>query len=69
MSYQQAIQLLKDLPRQYQQEVIDFIEFLAGKARNSPDSISTRQRNGYGSLKGKVWMSPDFDESLEDFED
>ena len=24
---------------------------------------------GFGSLKGKIWMAPDFDEPLEDFKD
>ncbi len=24
---------------------------------------------GFGCLKGKIWMSPDFDEPLEDFQE
>jgi hypothetical protein len=27
------------------------------------------KRNGYGSLKGKIWMAPDFDAPLEDFKE
>lgn len=34
---------------------------------NSSD-IKTNDR-GYGSLKGKIWMSEDFNEPLEDFND
>lgn len=66
MSFNQAIQLLRNLPEAYQQEVLHFIEFIANKAKNETDAkSSTPKRNGYGSLKGKVWMAPDFDAPLE----
>jgi hypothetical protein len=33
---------------------------------SSDEKINDR---GYGSLKGKIWMSEDFDKPLEDFND
>ncbi|MDJ0659907.1 MAG: DUF2281 domain-containing protein [Crocosphaera sp.] len=32
-------------------------------------SSSPKKRRQSGSAKGKIWMSPDFDEPLEDFEE
>jgi hypothetical protein len=71
MSHQQAIKLLRSLPPQLQQEVFDFIEFLAQKAKNVQSTTQTepQKRGGYGSLKGKIWMSDDFDAPLEDFKE
>ncbi|MBK9016713.1 MAG: DUF2281 domain-containing protein [Saprospiraceae bacterium] len=28
-----------------------------------------KKRGGYGSLKGKIWMSPDFDAPLDDMKE
>jgi len=28
-----------------------------------------QQLRGFGALKGKIWLAPDFDEPLEDFKD
>lgn len=30
---------------------------------------SQPERGGFGALKGKIWMAPDFDEPLEDFKE
>jgi hypothetical protein len=30
---------------------------------------SLKNLHGFGCLKGKIWMAPDFDEPLEDFKD
>ena len=37
-------------------------------AHKNSEVTSTNNR-GYGSLKGKIWMSEDFNEPLEDFKD
>ncbi|MEL6256621.1 MAG: DUF2281 domain-containing protein [Bacteroidota bacterium] len=70
MSFQQAIQILKNLPEAYQKEVLNFIEFIAQKNQREPMALAQpSKRGGFGSLKGTIWMSPDFDELLDDFED
>lgn len=70
MSFQQAIQILKGLPEAYQKEVLNFIEFIAQKnQRERMALVQPGKRGGYGSLKGNIWMAPDFDEPLDDFED
>ena len=33
------------------------------------EKSKTKKRRQSGSAKGQIWMSPDFDEPLEDFED
>jgi hypothetical protein len=35
-------------------------------AEAAPDTPSLK---GFGCLKGKIWMSPDFDEPLEEFKE
>lgn len=70
MSFQQAIQLLQKLPDKYQQEVLNFIEFMAQKMEKEKKAQSiVSKRRGYGSMKGEIWMAPDFDAPLDDFKD
>tara|TARA_B100001245_G_C22628436_1_gene309643 strand:+ start:183 stop:389 length:207 start_codon:yes stop_codon:yes gene_type:complete len=52
-----------DLPEEEQNQVIDFIAFLKSKAQSKKE---IKQRR-FGVLDGKVWMSEDFDEPLEEF--
>lgn len=35
----------------------------------APIKAKSPDLKGFGCLKGKIWMSPDFDEPLEDFKD
>jgi prevent-host-death family protein len=35
----------------------------------APISASTRQQRQFGSIDGEIWMSEDFDEPLNDFEE
>ena len=56
---------LENLPIELKQEVSDFIDFLAersakAKKKNTPQ---------FGSAKGKIKLSPDFDAPLNDFKD
>jgi len=53
------------LPDDLQKEVSDFVEFLTNKSKRNK-TIEERQ---FGYAKGFFKMSPDFDESLEDFKD
>ena len=61
------IEKIKKLPPDYQQEVNNFIDFILEKKINilPPE----RRNRESGQLKGKVWMSPDFDAPLEDLKD
>ncbi len=62
------LEKVKQMPPDSQQEVKDFIDFVwEKKLKHSPDTLSIKRKPGM--LKGKMWMSPDFDEPLEDFKD
>ncbi|MBD0278525.1 MAG: DUF2281 domain-containing protein [Flavisolibacter sp.] len=61
----QLIEKIKQLPPHYQQEVEDFVDFILERKITS----SEKKERTSGQLKGKVWMSPDFDAPLEDFND
>lgn len=65
----QLLEKFHNLPSDKQSEVIDFIEFLESKTKKSSEveSQDSESRRLYGVLDGKVWMSDDFDEPLEEF--
>ena len=58
---------VKLMPPDYQQEVKNFIDYVWEK-KLGLSSEKQSSRNS-GLLKGKMWMSADFDEPLEDFKD
>ncbi|MCW3111851.1 MAG: hypothetical protein JWR18_247 [Segetibacter sp.] len=59
---------VKLMPPDYQQEVKHFIEFVwEKKLQRKP--LMPNEKKLFGTFKGKMWMSPDFDEPLEDFKD
>jgi hypothetical protein len=43
--------------------------FLSKKQPEKPNEPKLKKRGGYGSLKGKIWMSHDFDAPLEDMKE
>ncbi len=47
-------------------EVLHFVQFLK---QNQTAETSFKRKRQAGMLKGKIWMSPDFDAPLEDFKD
>jgi hypothetical protein len=57
---------IKSLPREMQKEVADFVAFLKSRIKKKEPKLKQRE---FGFLKGKIWMSKDFDEPLEDFKD
>jgi Protein of unknown function (DUF2281) len=71
MSTQELIDKINKLPPAKKQEVEDFIDFVAAKGSESktPDIEKKSPETIFGIMKGKVWMSDDFDEPLEDFKD
>lgn len=64
------LEALQKLPESLQQEVLHYAEFLAHKYPSKPAAAeSLKKKREAGALKGKIWMSDDFDEPLEDFKD
>lgn len=56
---------LETLPTDLKKEVSDFIDFLLQKSSLKKNKVVPK----FGSAKGKIKMSADFDEPLEDFKD
>ncbi len=56
---------IKALPDELKSEVMDFIDTLLIKYKNS----ESKKDSGFGCLKGKIEMKDDFDEPLEVFKD
>jgi hypothetical protein len=56
---------LESLPKNLKQEASDFIDFLLEKSSRKEKKTIPQ----FGSAKGKIKMSADFDEPLEDFKD
>ena len=56
---------LETLPKNLKQEVSDFVDFLIEKTSKKKKKIIPQ----FGSAKGKIKMSPDFDKPLDDFKD
>jgi len=57
---------LQSLPAEQQQQVIDFVEFLAQKYISSVNSQSQRKKRIAGLHEGMGWMSEDFNDPLPD---
>jgi transcriptional regulator with AAA-type ATPase domain len=60
---QQFLNELHELPSDRQAEVLDFIRALKRKQEAQSQAIQPR----FGSARGLISMSADFDEPLEDF--
>lgn len=56
---------INSLPKEMRKEVADFVEFLKTKSKSKP-KLKVRE---FGFAKGKIKLSPDFDEPLEDFKE
>ncbi|MBD2771716.1 DUF2281 domain-containing protein [Iningainema tapete] len=59
----ELITKLQTLPPQQQQQVLDFVEFLAQKYNQAPE---IKKKRVMGLHKGKIWMSDDFNDPLPD---
>ena len=68
MSNYDFLEKVKLMPADYQQEIKDFIDFVWEKKLGQTLEKPNRDKI-IGAFRGKVWMSPDFDEPLEDFKD
>jgi uncharacterized protein DUF2281 len=56
---------LESLPKALKEEVADFIDFLIEKSSRKKKKATPQ----FGSAKGKIKMSPDFDDPIDDFKD
>ncbi|MCL1494797.1 MAG: DUF2281 domain-containing protein [Pseudanabaena sp. Salubria-1] len=59
-----AIALNKSLPNELEGKEIEIIIREVSTVKGLP-----KKRRQSGSAKGLIWMSPDFDQPLEDFQD
>lgn len=59
----EVVTKLQTLPPEQKQQVLDFVEFLASKYTQSPE---TPQQRVPDLNKGQIWMSDDFDDPLPD---
>lgn len=65
MRQDRLLEKIKKIPVAYQQQVEDFIDFILEK-KYQPSLENGRK---FGLLKGKLKMSDDFDEPIEDFKE
>jgi Protein of unknown function (DUF2281) len=65
-----VLEKFKQLPPDKQQEAEDFISFLIEKYRIDPsENIGEKRKKNAGWAKGKIWMSDDFNETPEGFQE
>ena len=69
MTYLQLYQKYQTLPPVYQEEVNDFVEFLATRKTKVDPALVKRKMPVFGSAKGQFQIRPDFDAPLDDFAD
>ena len=60
---------LSSLPEDLKKQVSDFIDFLLSKNQKPKKEKKKNTGRGYGSMKGMIKMSKDFDEPLDDFKE
>ena len=68
----QVLDKLKSLPPDKQQEVADFVDFLANKyalPKLSREELIEKRSKAFGSMRGQIRMADDFNETPEDFKD
>jgi hypothetical protein len=65
MEYTQLYTKISILPSDLKSEVNDFVDFLLNKRKRD----IKKKKPIFGCAKGQIYISPDFDEPLEDFKD
>lgn len=63
----QILKKIEKLPFNLQKEVSEFVDYLLYKSKKHKEKLPIVKQSGFGVLKGKIEMSDDFDEPLEDF--
>jgi hypothetical protein len=65
MEHIQLYTKISTLPSDLKSEVNDFVDFLLNKRKRN----LKKKKPIFGCAKGQIYISPDFDEPLEDFKD
>jgi hypothetical protein len=65
MEHMQLYTKITSLPNDIKSEVNDFIDFLMTKKKKE----IKKKKPIFGCAKGQIFISPDFDEPLDDFKD
>ena len=67
---------INGMPPYYKKEIEDYVDYVWDRKINKQETIIPKTGSTFnvemplfGAFKGKIWMSPDFDEPLEDFKD
>jgi mRNA-degrading endonuclease RelE of RelBE toxin-antitoxin system len=61
------VEELKKLPPEQQQQILDFVEYIADKYAKSQFNQNQPPKKRIAELhKGKIWMSDDFNDPLPD---
>lgn len=68
------LEIVSQMPEALKKELLHYTEYLFenySQAEEVSTSLeeSKKKRGGFGILKGKLWVSEDFDEPLEDFKE
>ncbi len=65
MEYTKLHTKISTLPPNLKSEVNDFVDFLLDKRRKE----IKKKKPKFGCAQGEIYMSPEFDEPLDDFKD
>jgi len=65
MEYTKLHTKISTLPPNLKSEVNDFVDFLLDKRRKE----TKKKKPKFGCAQGEIYMSPEFDEPLDDFKD
>jgi hypothetical protein len=60
---------VEQLPIALQEEVLHYSEYLLSRHRKKDIPNGQKKRDGWGIIKGKMWMADDFDEPLEEMQE
>lgn len=68
------LETLDQMPEALKQEVLHYAKYVAAhyvpsEVEHTRTNQSQDKRGGFGALAGKIWMSEDFDEPLEDLKE
>ena len=69
MSANDFLKEYASLPEDFRKEVDDFIGFLKKKLGEEKSKRKKLRRRKLGLAKGKAWISPDFDEPLDEMKE
>ena len=70
---EEVLKVFASMPDALKLEVLHYAEYLISKHLQNPEISSQlekpKKKRQAGSLKGKIWMSDDFDDPIENFEE